>query len=72
MKDDSFNRFLVRVSNAKKDGYGTIYLKDMIEVLRREVEFCGKGVILRAEQNNALSRVLSRYNYGLRSYRSKK
>lgn len=45
-KDDGFHRVLVRGGNPKKDGYSTLYVKDVTTMLRKQDGFCGKGVIM--------------------------
>lgn len=45
MEGYEVGRVLVRGSNGKKDGCGTIYMKEVTEVLRKQVEFCEKDYI---------------------------
>lgn len=42
MKDDAFCALLVRGSIEKKNCCETLYVKDATDMLRKQVEFCGK------------------------------
>lgn len=46
MKDEGFNRVAVTGGNAKKDGYGTLDMMEVTEVLRMEVEISGMDDIM--------------------------
>lgn len=60
MKEDGIRRVLLRGRIAKKDGCATLYLRDVAEVLRNHVEFCGgDDITFRQERGNALSRYAS-------------
>lgn len=50
----------VRGCSAEIASHGTLYVKDVTEVLQRKVAFCGKEHIMyRQEHRNALPRDLS-------------
>lgn len=42
MKDDEFCEVVVRVGTAKKGGFCGLYVKDVADVCRKEVEVRGK------------------------------
>lgn len=42
MIKDEFHRSMMRGRRARKDRRGTLYVRVVIEKLRRNVEFCGK------------------------------
>lgn len=57
MIDDRFGRVLVSFSIEMKDGFGTLYMRDATELLRKQVEFFGKDdTTFCTGRGNALSR----------------
>lgn len=60
MKYDKCYRILMRGGSAKNDAYGTVYVKDVTDKLRKPVELCGKkDVLFSAVRKNAFPRVVS-------------
>lgn len=45
MKGNGLCRVLVRGAIGKKDGRGTLYVKNVLAVLRKRVDFCGKDYV---------------------------
>lgn len=60
IKHDLLHTTVVRGSNADKDGCGTLYPNDVIKVLRKVVNFCGKDdIMIFLEQRTNFSRAAS-------------
>lgn len=60
MKTDRFNRVLVGRDNARKDCSSTLYIKDVTNMVRNQVEFCGNvDVMFGPEMEDTSSRVAS-------------
>lgn len=63
MEDDGFNRVLVRCSSAVKDGYGTLYIKDVTEMFREQIKTSrNRDIMFQYERRNALSSAFFRSN----------
>lgn len=56
MNYDGCHRGLVRVGKAKKNDCGTLYVKELTDVLQEQAEVCGKDdIVLFMERGSALS-----------------
>lgn len=42
VRDDRFHKFLVSVTSSKKDNYGTLYIKEVPEDLRKKLEILSR------------------------------
>lgn len=57
--DNAFDTFLVRGSSGKKNGHGTRYIKDKIELVQMQFAICGEErVLIHSDQRNRLSRAV--------------
>lgn len=59
MRTDGFQSIVVRGNRAKRDGHRTLNVKDLTEVLRQQVEVCGKEDILFGPESKESSKVFS-------------
>lgn len=60
MEEDRFHEVLVRGCSVKKPAHVSMYVKDVIEVPRKQVGFFGKqNVIIRPKQRSAGSTFFS-------------
>lgn len=60
MRADGFQSIVVRGSSADRDRHGTLYVKHVTEVLRQQLEVCGReDIMFRPESEDGTSRVVS-------------
>lgn len=60
MTDHGFRRVLMRGGSEKKDGCGTLHVKDVTKFLQKQVECRQKeDIMFRLERGKALSRAAS-------------